>query len=161
MSTKPVTLPRWSTDMSNMTAPSSGQQDTGWTPGQDGISDYDNWAKFWTYKWIEYINDGDIALNNVAVGGTLDVTALTSLNGGLAVTGDITGTGKLDVDGLVEGSALYFTVAVPIIIPGATFYSTVHSPLNSVNGHKIGLLMVANTAPYTIPITGLQGEVGS
>lgn len=53
---KPATKPRWATDLTNNTAPSSGQQDTGWTPGQDGTSDYDNWAKYWTYKWIEWLD---------------------------------------------------------------------------------------------------------
>jgi hypothetical protein len=78
MSTKPTTLPRWSTDLSNATEPSSGQKDTGWTPGQDGISDYDNWVKYWNYKWAEYLNDGDLSLRDIVVSGTVRHTGTYS-----------------------------------------------------------------------------------
>lgn len=53
---KPVTLPRWATDLTNNDAPSAGQMNTGWTPGQTGVSDYDNYIKYWTYKWIEWFD---------------------------------------------------------------------------------------------------------
>lgn len=56
MPTKPATLPRWATNLTNNDTPSSGQMDTGWTPGQDGVSDYDNYIKYWSYKWFEYLN---------------------------------------------------------------------------------------------------------
>lgn len=66
---KPTTLPEWSSDQSNMTAPSSTQKQTGWTPGQDGVSDFDNWVKYWTYKWLEWLaqaqlNDGTVNYNH-------------------------------------------------------------------------------------------------
>lgn len=58
---KPATLPRWATDLTNNDAPSAGQMNTGWTPGQMGVSDYDNYIKYWTYKWVEWLNNGIVA----------------------------------------------------------------------------------------------------
>lgn len=84
---KPATLPRWATDLTNNDAPSSGQMDTGWTPSQTGVSDYDNWVKYWTYKWIEWIDAGvltgtDLTLTgNLVVGGTVTVTGDTTVAG--------------------------------------------------------------------------------
>lgn len=75
MSTKPATLPRWATDLTNNDAPSSGQMDTGWTPGQTGVSDYDNYIKYWTYKWVEWLNDGDLTLNTLTVQSHITSTA--------------------------------------------------------------------------------------
>lgn len=84
MSTKPTTLPRWATDLSNNDEPSSGQKDTGWTPGQDGVSDYDNWKSYWAYKWCEWVSD---SLND----GTADYALTANVNDAdLAGTGDLT-----------------------------------------------------------------------
>lgn len=44
--TRPVNPPpEWASDETNNTEPSATQKQTGWTPGQDGVSDYDNWWK--------------------------------------------------------------------------------------------------------------------
>lgn len=111
MSTKPAALPRWASDESNNTEPSSGQKDTGWTPGQDGVSDYDNWIKFLTYQWCEYLSDGaftggisvadglttddltvtdDLTATDLVVTNDLHVQGDTELDGNLQVDGDIT-----------------------------------------------------------------------
>ncbi len=58
MATKPTVLPRWATDLTNNDPPSAGQQNTGWTVGQVGISDYDNWYKQVNYTWAQYLDDG-------------------------------------------------------------------------------------------------------
>ena len=59
MATKPtLDDSRWATDETNNTAPSSGQKDTGWTPGQVAISDYFNVLGNEAYKWFSYLNDG-------------------------------------------------------------------------------------------------------
>ncbi len=52
---KPVEEPEWSSDLSNMDSPSSGQKSTGWTPNQMGVSDYDNWFKYWTWQWLLWL----------------------------------------------------------------------------------------------------------
>jgi hypothetical protein len=85
MSVKPSTLPRWATDLTNNTAPSSGQMDTGWEPEQDGVSDYDNWKSYWAYKWLEWLSESQLN----------DGTADYSLTANVA-NADLTGTGDLD-----------------------------------------------------------------
>ena len=58
---------RWATDESNNTAPSSGQRDTGWTPGQLAVSDYFNVLSFEAFQWFAFFDaifgtDGSITL---------------------------------------------------------------------------------------------------
>jgi len=70
MSTKPTETPRWAetaggTPASNITTPSSGQLDTGWTANQVGVSGYDNWRQRLVYKWIQWLNDGDCAFDDL------------------------------------------------------------------------------------------------
>lgn len=45
---------RWANAATNMTAPSSGQRSSGWTPGQDGVSDYMNVLLYGAYLWTQY-----------------------------------------------------------------------------------------------------------
>lgn len=58
MTTKPVEVPEWGTDLSNDVAPSGGQQTTGWTVDQLDVSSYDNWYKARTSLWLNYLNAG-------------------------------------------------------------------------------------------------------
>ncbi len=53
---KPEEVPAWGTDQSNDTAPSSGQQETGWTVDQVDVTSYDNWYKFRAYLWLAWLN---------------------------------------------------------------------------------------------------------
>lgn len=110
MSTKPATLPRWATDLTNNDAPSSGQMDTGWTPGQTGVSDYDNYIKYWTYKWCEYLNDGALT-GPITITGDLDVTGDVTLGDNAGDTHTITGTvnhtGQLN-SGTVVADAVHY-----------------------------------------------------
>lgn len=127
MADKPTTLPAWATDLSNNTEPSSGQKATGWTPGQDGISDYDNWYKELVYRWCSYLNDGDfdapirletessgnavrlevnnadeLELRNGADSAAGNLRAGNAvLSGTLAVTGDAAVVGDVDIDGSI------------------------------------------------------------
>lgn len=55
---RPPKLPRWATDLSNNTEPSAGTKNTGWAPNADGISDYDNWFKETTYRWLQHLSEG-------------------------------------------------------------------------------------------------------
>jgi hypothetical protein len=68
MATKPSTTPAWATDVTNNDEPSAGQKATGWTPGQTGVSDYDNWWKKLAYDWIEYLDDGAFTGNHSVTG---------------------------------------------------------------------------------------------
>ena len=59
---KPTSYPRWSetsggTPDANITTPTSGQMDTGWTVGQKPVvSGYLNWFEWLTYKWISWFD---------------------------------------------------------------------------------------------------------
>jgi hypothetical protein len=65
MSVKPTLAnARWATDLSNNTAPSSGQRDTGWTANQAAVSSYFNALGYEAYKWFEYLDDGDLDLGS-------------------------------------------------------------------------------------------------
>lgn len=149
---KPVTLPRWATDLTNNTAPSSGQQDTGWTPGQDGTSDYDNWAKYWTYKWIEWMNDG--------------------------FPGDVTFAGSTTYTGVVNHSLTASTSAVNIagahtlyVTPNADGW-TLSGLVGGVDGRELDIVNVSatnyfllqHTDPvvagcFALPITYIQESI--
>lgn len=142
MSTKPVTLPRWSTDQTNMTPPSSGQMDSGWTPGQDGVSDYDNWAKFWTYKWIEWLNDGDISFKNLTVtaGTTFNASHAVTLTGGASLPPPV--TSNLDV----RGGGLNLTDVYEVRLSKTSSYAALGGIAGGVDGREI--LLTSTTSIY-------------
>ena len=56
---KPGTIPTLSTSEANQDTPSGGQIASGWTVGQTGVSDYDNWFKNWTGKWLTYLDNAN------------------------------------------------------------------------------------------------------
>lgn len=87
MAAKPTSLPEWATDETNNDEPSAGQKATGWTPGQDGVSDWDNWYKKLVFDWTAYLNDGalegDHSIDlNLTVGGTTTTGVLVTQFGG-------------------------------------------------------------------------------
>jgi hypothetical protein len=57
MASKPTARPRWGTDVSNDTAPTSGQQDTGYTVDQVPTSGVANWLQRRVGEWIDYFAD--------------------------------------------------------------------------------------------------------
>lgn len=93
MSAKPTVLPRWATDLSNNTEPLSGQKDTGWTTGQDGVSSYDNWFKYNAYLWLLHFSEGEWEGD-------------TTINGDLTIESD--GSSRtLTVEGFVVAQDVY------------------------------------------------------
>lgn len=98
--------------------------DTGWTAGQTGASAYDNYIKYWTYKWCEYINagawDGNLSISgNLTVTGTTAISGLATIGGTLAVTGATTVGGALTSSGIVTGTSLRHTAVKTLLIPAA------------------------------------------
>lgn len=102
---KPSALPRWNTDGTNRTTPTSGQMDTGIVSGELAVSSRMNWLLYTSYLWHKWIDDGvwtavSLALtgalsalslaitNNATVGGTLGVTGNTTIGGTCAITGN-------------------------------------------------------------------------
>ncbi len=153
MSTKPATKPRWATDQTNNDAPSSGQMDTGWTPGQTGVSDYDNWVKYWSYKWIEWLDDGDCAFDALTA-TTLATTGIATVGGALTVTGtsalndDVTlASGKhITLSGLGQykhGQRFRAIIFEPYYSSGSVTYTN-----NLAGIGVIGVVLAAGTTTY-------------
>lgn len=111
MATKPTLAnSRWATDESNNTAPSSGQRDTGWTPGQVAVSDYFNVLGLEAYRWHQYLDDGAFSgalsfvsdISPAAIGNTND-WAPTGLSTAQVIRVDLSST-TVDLTGLTGGA---------------------------------------------------------
>jgi hypothetical protein len=116
---KPTVLPRWNTDASNRTTPSSGQLDTGWTLDQVPPSSYLNWFMFYVYSWLLWL-DG---LFTTGTGLTMPVDESVILSG----TGSFKHGNMILVlpAGAGEANSLSSTVA---------FQPSVGSPANAWRG---------------------------
>lgn len=97
MSAKPATVPRWArtaggVDASNLATPSSGEQDTGWTNGQNPVASTKmNWLFNWLYQWIFFLNDSPVFTATTAAAPGLTATGGSGNSHGLV--GNATGTG--------------------------------------------------------------------
>lgn len=90
MSTKPtLDDSRWATDETNNTAPSSGQKDTGWTPGQVAVSDYFNVLALEAYKWHQYLSDGYLT-GAFGLASAITPSSISGSNDDYAPTGHAT-----------------------------------------------------------------------
>ena len=96
---KPSVLPRWNTDLSNQTDPSSGQKDSGWTVDQPAVSSYFNWLFYTIYLWLQWIDAGILTAVSMVTSGVVTVGGLLTASAGLALTGALTMTGNLLVTG--------------------------------------------------------------
>lgn len=100
MSKPTVVPPAWATAESNNDEPTAPQKATGWTPNQDGVSDWDNWWKCTAWKflvWLAGLFDmGDTftpqAGGNVFLSGT--VRNLWAQTTGYIVGDKITNSGQ-------------------------------------------------------------------
>ena len=94
---KPTVLPRFAetaagVPASNITAPTSGQQDTGWTTGQAPPSSVFNWLLRYIYDWVQYLRDGAFtATAGSALSGASGVG--DGAASGLTGTGGASGSG--------------------------------------------------------------------
>jgi hypothetical protein len=91
---KPATMPRWATvdginPATNVSAPPSAKQDTGFPAGDPVPSALLNWFLFWIYLWIEYLND--LASEAFTWTGLHVFSALVTMNG---AAGDTNGARK-------------------------------------------------------------------
>lgn len=101
MSTRPTgtkALSQLWADTGTLVTPSSAKILAGWKTGERPPAQYKNWWANRVDTWLKYFADGDIALNNLAVGGTLGVTGATTLSS-LAASGNATVGGTLGVTG--------------------------------------------------------------
>lgn len=139
MATKPTLADaRWATDLTNNTAPSSGQRDTGWTPNQVAVSDYFNVLANEAYKWFQWLDGNpDIDVNDLHVLGDLDVDGSAVVGVDLDVGGSATVGGSLEINtSLILTSSRTMTIGAAEMQPrndgglGATMdssYNWVHN----------------------------------
>jgi len=93
MSTKPTSEPRWAetaagTPSGDITEPSSGEKDVGFQNGDPADAEKMNWILWLTYKWVEWLNDGDVSF------ATISTTGDVSIGDDLTVTDQLTFVGE-------------------------------------------------------------------
>lgn len=113
MATKPtIADARWATDGgAQLTAPSSGLQDSGFVDGTDLIPDYANHLHKEAYKWAQYLDDGLLsgafglvtAISPTAIGGAVDDYAPTSHATAAVIRLDL--SADATISGLAGGAA--------------------------------------------------------
>lgn len=75
MAAEPDKLPEWATAQTNNDEPLSGQKATGWTPNQDGNSDWMNWWQYLVYTWILFFRTAGIHLHEEWMFATAELGA--------------------------------------------------------------------------------------
>lgn len=121
MSTKPSDLVRWGVDggdadTTNLTVPSSGEKDTGWTLGQDPSSGVFNWLGNRSYRWFKYLSDGAFQ-------------GASTFDSSLGISGSATvGGGALTI------APSSFVSTDNIATPVSTIFTTVPHGLNTGDG---------------------------
>lgn len=129
MSSKPSDVVRWGetvggTPTANLTVPSVGHADTGWTLSEAPTSGLFNWLGQRSYKWFQWLDDGDCTFHNLSATGTLGVTGNATVGGTLGVTGNTTVGGTLGVTGATTlSSSLSVAGALTQTGGGATVLS--------------------------------------
>lgn len=147
MSTKPVTIPRWNTAGTNRTTPLSGQSDSGWTASQLANSSFDNWAKFWTYKWIQWLDDGDVTFDTIIATGLVTVEDLV-------INDDLTVTGLTTLEDLVVNASATFGNLT------ATLTATLANINNTgQNTHGVRFMSIEPRGEFVNPGVGNVGNV--
>ena len=98
MATKPATVPRWAhtgaTEASNVVAPSSGEQNTGYVTDQVASSSKINWLFRWIYAWVDWLNAAEVDFGTATVRADR-FQVDTEFTGALVATGDLKGTDLL------------------------------------------------------------------
>lgn len=148
MSTKPTDVVRWGetaggSATSNLTVPSSGHQDTGWALSEAPTSGLFNWLGQRSYKWFQWLNDGDCAFHNLSATGTFGATGNTTLSGTLGVTGTSTlsslhVTGTSTLDGNVTAGGTLGVTGLITATAGLTAAANQHVTVSGTGRHKHG-----------------------
>jgi len=111
---KPTTKPVWNTSGANRSTPSSGQQASGWTVNQAPPSSWLNWLAYWTYAWIDYLDE--IGTDLAGLFSTANTwTAKQTFSGGLDGTSAVM-SGR--VVGVADGGYPGITGTANAISPG-------------------------------------------
>lgn len=169
-----VTLSRWDTTAANMTAPSSGQRDTGIVSGAAAVSSYVNYLFNAAYNWALWLDGQFTDAGNVKVAQTLWVP------GSAFNLADSSKTWARTQDApLIEtdGSGAYSAFA-PLVLPvGVTITGVIVYLSTAVDsGTRQGLLVEAqnflaghsvigsasnasNSSNLTLTITGMPYTV--
>ncbi len=159
MSAKPSTLPRWADVGGAIAVPSSGRRDTGYTPGFKPLHDEDNWYRNLVYQWIVWLNDGNVALNNITC-ADLTATGNTLLGNAVgdtcAVSGPLTVGTTLTAGSAIKATDFLFTSTQTLYFSAAdTGAPSANAPTYSVS-HTTGVAVWNFTATTQLLATPLS-----
>lgn len=148
---------RWATSSGNLTPPSSGQRDSGWTFGQDGIGSYDNVVKLETYRMAQYLFDLDLdaplRLEDEATGYAFVLRPLTPdtmsvRNGANNASGHIVAG-----DGSFDGQ---LTAQRELVLSGITT-GAIGTDQHNYDADNMSVIAVAASSAFSF--TGIAGGV--
>lgn len=124
MASKPtIADSRWATDGgAELDAPTSGDRDSGFVTGTDIVSDHHNVLLKEAYKWHQWLDDGDVDLNDVTcasldASGQVDAASVVTAT---ATIGAATVTGAATIGGAatLNGTEILGSVISPTALPG-------------------------------------------
>lgn len=100
MSIKPTTVPRFAgtsptAPSVEVTAPTSGKMDQGWSSAESPPHNVFNYLQFWTYAWIAWLNS---AIVEFGAGTRIEV-------GSVGISGDLSVGGQVQGDLTINGQA--------------------------------------------------------
>jgi hypothetical protein len=166
---KPTEFPRFGTDQTNETEPSSGQKDSGWADDQIPPAGYFNWLHRTNYDWTAWLDDvfadDDTTLTvsrDVSVTGGLDVAETFAMTGSItpaAISSDQDNYGPSGIDdaAILRQEVTSTQTAITGISGGfdgrvLVVTSTANSTFNLVLVHESGSSVAANR--FTLPGAG-------
>jgi len=154
---KPGTLPRFAETGGgaaavNITAPSSGQSDTGWVLNQVPTSANMNWIHYWTLKWCQYLNNLEAEALTFTAGVTfVGVTSTPGLSASAAA--HASGIGGLFVSTSTAGS-----IGLKATVNNATGYA-IKAETQTANGTAALITSTAGASTLTngLSVNGVYG----
>jgi hypothetical protein len=102
MSTKPTVHAEWDTNNTNVSATTGGHKSDGWANDEIPTAGEMNHWMNQVSAWTEWLYDGDMAINDLLVGGTLGVTGVSTLNGVLNANAAANFASTVEIDGTVH-----------------------------------------------------------
>lgn len=119
VSTKPTTIPNWDTGNVVSVAPTAGHIASGWAVNEVPThSEMSGWQQL-VGKWLQWLNDGDIALHNVDITGTLTQEQAATFQSSVDMEGGLNTFGSMALKG-EQAIALATGFTNNLTIPGTT-----------------------------------------
>lgn len=146
-------------DAANITAPSSGQRDTGWNLNQVPPSSFFNYLSNRTYRWMLFLDEvfktAGVAVADIKLTGAANITGVVTAGSGLVVSaGGAAVTGNSSVVGTLSVSALATLASATI-----TGNAAVGGTLGVTGAVTIGGSLTASGG--TLAVTGSETVSGT